>query len=186
MKSKVISVLSLSITLILVSLILVSCMYDGSPTQNTSDLETLRLSKPNKPHPNKPKLNSEWITFSGNLTGSQEVGGCCPNAGPYPEYTMTLSDEFSEEFRGEHTGNIFLNSFGRNMPWAYKVQFWWEEEGEGEYFIEIRGGEVHKDKRTKILTVTFTQEDTCWTWDPSGNETIIHIDFTLIKDPQRR
>ena len=176
MKSKVISVLILSITLILVSLILVSGMYDDLSTQDTSDLETLRLSKP------KPK--SEWITFSGDLNGSQEVVGCCPNAGPYPEYNMTLSDNFPPEFRGEHTGNIFLNSFGRNMPWAYKVQFWWG--GENEYFIEIRGGEVHEEKRTKILTVTFTQEDTCWTWDPSGVEIIIFIEFTLIIDPQGR
>ena len=176
MKFKVISVLILSITLILVSLILVSCMYDGSSTQNTSDLETPKSSKP------KPK--SEWITFSGELEGSQEVGGCCPNAGPYPEYTMILSDNFPSEFRGEHTGNIFLNRFGRQMPWAYKVQFWWG--GENEYFIEIRGGEVHEDKRTKILTVTFTQEDTCWTWDPSGVEIIIFIEFTLTRDPQVR
>ena len=167
MKSKGISVLFLSITLILVSLIFVS---------------SFGLSKP-KPKPN-PKPNPEWITFSGDLNGSQEVVGCCGNAGPFPEYNMTLSDNFPEDFRGKHTGNIFLNGFGRQMPWAYKVQFWWG--GENEYFIEIRGGEVHKDKRTKILTVTFTQEDTCWTWDPSGNETIIHIDFTLIKDPQRR
>jgi len=185
MKSKTISVLILSITLILVSFILVSCKYDGSPTQNTSDLETLRLSKPNKPNPNKPKLNSENITFTGDLVGSQIVVGCCPNAGPYPEYTMTLSDEFPEGFPGTHTGNIFMNSFGRQLEWAYKVQFWWEEEGEGEYFIEIRGGEVHKDKRTKILIVTFTKEDTCWTWGPSGEE-IINIEFTLIREPQGR
>jgi len=164
MKSKVISVSILSIALILVSLIFVS---------------SFGLSKPN------PKPNPERITFSGDLYGDQEVEGCCGNAGPFPEYTMTLSDNFPEEFQGTHIGNIFLNSFGRKMPWAYKVQFWWGGEN-NEYFIEIRGGEVHKDKRTKILTVTFTQEDTCWTWDPSGDEIIIFIEFTLIKDPQRR
>ncbi|MCK4383515.1 MAG: hypothetical protein KAW66_09505 [Candidatus Lokiarchaeota archaeon] len=161
MKSKNILVPILSITLILVGLILVS---------------SFGLSR--------PKQNSEWITFSGDLAGSQEVVGCCPNAGPFPIYTMTLSDNFPEEFRGEHTGHIFLNRFGRNMPWAYKVQFWWG--GENEYFIEIRGGEVHLEKRTKIITVTFTQEDTCWIWDPVGVEIIIFIEFTLIRDPQGR
>lgn len=131
----------------------------------------------------KPKPNPELITFEGDLTGSQEVLGCCPNAGPYPEYIMTLSNNFPEEFRGTHAGNLFLNRFGRKMPWAYKVQFWWG--GENEYFIEIRGGVVHEDKRTKILTVVFTKEDTCWTWDPNDVEEIIFIEFTLIRDPPK-
>ena len=68
------------------------------------------------------------------------------------------------------------------MPWVYKVQFWWG--GKNEYFIEIKGGEVHEDKRTKILTVTFTKEDTCGTWDPNDVEEIIFNEFTLIRKPQ--
>ena len=163
MKSKVISVSILSIALILVSLIFVS---------------SFGLSKP------KPKPNPERITFSGDLYGDQEVEGCCGNAGPFPEYTMTLSDNFPEDFRGTHTGNIFLNSFGRKMPWDYKVQFWWTED-DTEYFIEIRGGEAHKDKKTKILTVTFDTK----TWELwIGYELIdpVTVIFTLIKDPQRR
>ena len=170
MKSKVISVPILSITLILVSLILVS---------------SFGLSKP-KPNP-KPEQNSEWITFSGDLYGDQEVEGCCGNAGPWPEYTMTLSDSFPEGFQGTHTGNMFLNRFGRNMEWAYKVQFWWGEGGDGcfyDYFIEIRGGEVHKDKKTKILNVTFDNVLTFELWigcyeliDP------VEVSFTLTRDP---
>ncbi len=167
MKSKGISVLFLSITLILVSIISVS---------------SFGLSKP-KPKP-KPKPNPEWITFSGDLNGSQEVVGCCGNAGPFPEYTMTLSNKFPEEFRGTHTGNIFMNRFGRQMPWAYKVQFWWTE-GDTEYFIEIRGGEVHKDKKTKILTVTFDME-TCKIWINDVLPEPVTVTFTLKKDPQRR
>ena len=161
MKSKGISVLFLSITLILVSLIFVT---------------SFGLSK--------PKPNPELITFTGDLYGDQEVGGCCPNAGPFPEYNMTLSDNFPEEFQGTHTGNIFLNSFGRKMPWAYKVQFWWTE-GDTEYFIEIRGGEVHKDKKTKILTVTFDME-TCKIWINDVLPEPVTVTFTLKKDPQRR
>ena len=172
MKYAVISVLMLSM-----SLIFVSCENESQLTQNSSDIETQILDK-------KP-IRSDQITFTGDLVGDEEVFGCCPNAGPSPEYTMdVVSDKFPVEFQGEHTGNIFLNGFGRNLPWAYKVQFWWG--GEEEYFIEIRGGTVHKDKRTKILTVTFTQEDTCWTWDPNGVERIIFIDFTLIRAPLRK
>ena len=182
MKSKNISVLVLSITLILVSFILVSCKYDGSPTQNISELETLRLSKPKTPN-----LNSENITFTGDLVGSQEVEGCCPNAGPNPVYTMTLSDKFPEGFLGTHTGNIFMNSFGRNMEWDYKVQFWWGEGGDGydyEYFIEIKGGVAHKDKKTKILTVTFI-DIPCKIWfkDVLLPESPVYVTFNLTRDP---
>ena len=45
--------------------------------------------KPEKPD----NTQTEWITFTGDLMGSQEVEGCCPNAGPFPEYTMALSFE---------------------------------------------------------------------------------------------
>ena len=133
MKSKRILVLILSIALFLsVTMILVS----------------FGLSK--------REPNFEWITFTGDLEGSQEVEGCCGNAGPFPEYTMTLSDKFLEEFQGTHTGHIFISGFGRRMPWDYKVQFsWTETEGGPDYFIEFRGGVVHKDRKTKILTVTF-------------------------------
>jgi len=182
MKSKVISVLVLSTTLILVSFILVSCNYDGSPTQNTLDLETLRLSK--------RKIHSENITFEGDLEGSQIVGGCCPNAGPNPEYTMTLSGEFQLVFElGTYHGHIFMNSFGRNMLWDYKVQFWWGEGGDGyfyEYFIEIRGGEAHKDKKTKILTVTFIDVPCYEIWkrgDLLTEELEVIVNFNLTRYP---
>jgi len=144
MKSKNISVIVLSITLILVSLILVT---------------SFGLSR--------PKQNSEWITFSGDLAGSQEVIGCCPNAGPNPEYTMTLSElVFPEEMTGEeHHGHLFMNVFidlsehGRGKRKAmYMVKFWWGEGGDDyfyEYFIEIRGGDIESNKKTKSLTVTF-------------------------------
>ena len=177
MKSIVFSVLMFSMTLLFVS-----CENEGQPTQNTSDMEKQLLSK--KPKPDQKPIRSDQITFTGDLIGDEEVFGCCPNRGPFPEYTMTMSDNFPEDFRGEHPdGNIFLNGFGRHLPWAYKVQFWWG--GEEEYFIEIRGGTVTKDKKSRILTATFTQEDTCWTWDPNGVEKIIFIDFTLIRDPLR-
>lgn len=159
MKSKGISVLILSIALILsITLIFVS----------------FGLSK--------REPNFEWIAFSGDLKGSQEVEGCCGNAGPWPEYNMTLSDEFQEEFQGTHTGNIFMNGFGRKMDWAYKFQFWWTE-GDTEYFIEIRGGEIHKDKKTKILTVYFFLTETYEIWINETLQAPVIVTFTLTRDP---
>ena len=134
----------------------------------------------------KREPNLEWITFSEDLYGDQEVGGCCGNAGPFPEYTMTLSDTFPEEFRGEHTGQIFISGFGRKMPWAYKVQFWWTEtEGdtETECFIEFRGGVVHKDRKTKILTATFENVESCEIWIGWDLQEPVTVTFTLTRDP---
>jgi len=163
MKSKGISVLILSIALIL---------------SVTLSLASYGLSK-------KPNwLDNELIIFSGDLEGSQIVEGCCPNAGPNPKYTMTLSGEFPKGFPGTHTGYIFLNSFGRNLPWDYKVQFWWFE-GDTEYFIEIRGGEAHKDKKTKILTVTFDMEETYEIWIDDELKESVTVTFVLTRDPQK-
>jgi hypothetical protein len=174
MKSVVISVLMFSL-----AFIFVNCENEGQLTESASDVETQILDK--KPHDGDLIIFQENNNLIGDLEGNQIVMGCCPNAGPSPEYTMTMSDNFPVEFRGEHTGYVYMNGFGRHLPWAYKVQFWWG--GEEEYFIEIRGGTVTKDKKSRILTARFTQEDTCWTWDPNGVERIIFIDFTLIRDP---
>jgi hypothetical protein len=129
----------------------------------------------------KREPNLERITFSGHLYGDQEVEGCCGNAGPFPEYTMTLSGEFPPTMLGKHEGKIFMNSFGRNMPWAYKVQFWWTE-SDTEYFIEIRGGEKNQDKKTKILTVVFTGEE-CNIWIDDVPQLPVTVTFTLTRDP---
>jgi hypothetical protein len=160
------------------ALIFVSCEIENQPTQTTSDSETQSLSKKG----GKPK--AELITFDGNLTGSQEVVGCCPNAGPFPEYTMTLSDKFPVGFRGEHAGNIFMNAFGRKLPWDYKVQFWWGGEPGNNYFIEINGGVLQRDKRTKITTVTFTNEQMT-IWYPDNTSDFVDVSFTIRRVPIR-
>ena len=90
------------------AVVFISCQNEDQPTQKTSDEEWQLLSKKPKPGHN-PDL--EWIEFAGDLEGGQVVEGCCPNAGPSPDYTMTLSDNFPADFRGTYTGNIFLNSF---------------------------------------------------------------------------
>ncbi|MFW9938683.1 MAG: hypothetical protein ACFFD5_13630 [Candidatus Thorarchaeota archaeon] len=159
MKSKTISVVILSITLFF-SIILI--------------LVSSGLSKRN--------INTEWITFSGDLYGEQEVVGCCGNAGPNPEYTLTLSEEaFPDDMTREpHTGLIFMNRFGRNMPWAYMVQFSWTDSGK-EYYIEIRGGVIHQDKKTKILTVDF--DDPCEIQIDGNPYLTVPVIFTLTRDP---
>ena len=114
MKSIVISVLMFSMTLVFVS-----CEYESQPTQNTSDSETQSLSKKGG------KLKPELIIFKeGDLEGNQTVFGCCPNAGPWPTYTMTLSGPLPD---GTYDGHIFMNSTGRQSPGDYIVQFWWGE-----------------------------------------------------------
>jgi hypothetical protein len=145
MRFKTISVLMISMTLILVS-----CQHDGSPTQNTSDSETQSLSK----KPPKPPMEGTWITFTGELQGHQEVFGCCPNAGPFPEYEMTLSVE--ELPAGTFDGNIFMNYYGAGRNKSYIVQFWWTEPSTKKTWIEVRGGVIEEDRKNKITTVTFT------------------------------
>ncbi len=168
MKSIVFSVLMFSMTLLFVG-----CENEGQPTQNTSDMEKQLLSKKSKPNKN-PK--SELITFEGDLTGdpvTQRVEGCCPNAGPFPKYTMTLSRVFGN-ISETYNGNIFMNTFGTGKNKEYIVQFWWDE-----MFLEVRGGVIDNDKKNKILTVTFTNAqcvidgDTVW------------VNFTLTREPIR-
>jgi hypothetical protein len=161
MKSKGISVLILSIALILsVTLILVS-----------SGLA-------------KPKPKSELITFLGDLEGSQEVVGCFPNAGPFPEYTMTLSEEtFETAIPKEMTekpldGIIFMNFFGAGKNKFYLVQFEWTELDK--YFIEILGGVIERDRKAKIVTVTFVDVP-CDIWIINVLTTTVPVTFTLTR-----
>ncbi len=173
MKAKVISFLALSM-----ALILVSCEYESPPTQNTPGVETQILDK--KPH------DGDLIIFKeGDLAGNDTVMGCCPNAGPSPEYTMTLSGPFPAGISGRALdGNIFMNFTGRQSPGDYIVQFWWSENVIDTTFIEIRGGVAHKDKRTKILTVTF-EDAQCEIWINHVYIETVWVGFTLIRDPLR-
>jgi hypothetical protein len=115
------------------------------------------------------------------LEGSQTVEGCCPNAGPFPAYNeLTLSGSLPG---GTYDGNIFMNGFGRRAEWDYKFQFWWGEEPDNCYFIEIRGGESNYDKRTKILTVTFADE-AMTIIHPAGDSTYVNVSFILTRAPQ--
>lgn len=164
MKSKVIAVLILAM-----ALFFVGCEYEGQPTQTASGMDTESLSK----KPEKP----ERITFTGDLSGQEDILGCCPNAGPFPEYTMTLSATF-EELSGIHEGNIFMNKVGKGKNKSYMVQFWWTEIDD--YFIEIRGGVFQEDKKSKALTATFTDAP-CEIWINDVFTSTVSVNFTLTR-----
>jgi hypothetical protein len=166
------------LTLFTLSLVLVAC--DTQPVSvDTVDVQFGKAEKPGKPP--KP-VSAELITFTGDLEGSHEVAGCCPNAGPFPAYMMTLnSPPFPDEISGEQDGNIFMNSLGRKVPGDYIVQFWWGAEPDN-YFIEIRGGEKDYDNKTKVLTVTFTEEDMT-VIHADDDPTEVNVTFTLTREP---
>ena len=93
---------------------------------------------------------------------------------------MTLSGLFPPEMSGrEISGNIFMNRFGRNLPWAYMVQFWWTENNTVT-FLEVRGGVVQKDKKNKVTTVTFTNEQ-CKIWINDVITEKVLVDFILTR-----
>jgi hypothetical protein len=128
--------------------------------------------------PDKPgKSNTEWIAFEGDLVGGQAVVGCCPNAGPWPEYTMTLLFGAGDFLPGTYDGQLFINYYGAGRNQKYKVQFWNNDIG---LFIEIIGGVIELDRKNNLLTVTFTEEMcvNLFTGDP-----IAVVNFTLVRRP---
>jgi hypothetical protein len=101
---------------------------------------------------------------------------------------MTL--DTGGELDGTHEGYLFINSFGTGPTQQYKVQFWrWdvdtETPGTGDYFFEIVGGDIGRDKKLKVLTVTFMEEPaTGWIYDdvaPTIQVDIQDVSFVLIR-----
>jgi hypothetical protein len=131
----------------------------------------LEAKKPDKP----VQTPSEWIYFEGDLAGGEEVEGCCPNAGPFPEYTMTLDFPGDHPLDGTHDGYLFINNFGVGRDHGYIVQFWNDDIG-----IEIIGGVVDNDKKNKILTVTFTNQ---MCTDLYTGNNIAAVSFVLVRTP---
>ena len=117
---------------------------------------------PKEPKPPRPSnIAVECITFSGlDLEGHQQVEDCCPNAGPFPLYKMTLPNGFGHHDVGTYDGELFMNSMRVGQNRQYVVQFTGDHiSSEDHISIEIRGGVIEYDKKTKVLTVTFTREN---------------------------
>ena len=136
----------------------------------STDQEVTTQGKPDKPGESKTEL----ITFEGDLAGYQAVDGCCPNAGPFPEYTMTLTKDVGHIPAGTYNGNLFINGWGDRQ---YKVQFWIEG---CDFAFEIRGGVFDFNKWTRVSTVIFTDvlcEDFC------TGQPLAELTFTLVRHP---
>jgi len=128
--------------------------------------------KPDKP--DKPdEAKTEWIAFTGDLSGYQAVEGCCPNDGPFPEYEMTLDQVGGLD--GHYDGRLFMNRYGAGRDQEYKVQFWNDE-----FAIEIIGGVIDDDKKNKVLTVTFTDEARV---DLYTKVFIAPVSFVIVRTP---
>ena len=146
--------------------------------------------KPVKP-PKPEKTKAECIVFTEDLEsveGSTVIEGCCPNAGPFPAYSMTL--DTGSLLDGTHEGQLFINFVGTGPNQQYKVQFWtWDNDtetpGTGDYFFEIQGGEIVNDRRAKVLTVTFSDElGTGWIYHEGNDPTEIPVpgvSFVLVR-----
>jgi hypothetical protein len=138
-------------------------------------------AKPKNPKP--PPTTTEWIAFSQNpnapstdgyLEGAEQVEGCCPNAGPFPPYAMTLQN-MGHIPNGTYDGQLFINFYGVGHNQRYIVQFWNDDVD-----IEIIGGDIDNDRRNKILTVTFTgTNSTCW--DYKNGLPIPNVSFVLVR-----
>ena len=143
----------------------------------STDKEVTTKGKPDKPFkPGKPE--KDWIQFTGDLAtvpGGEVVDGCCPNAGPFPAYTMTLAFWVGDIPPGTPIdGYLFINGYGAGRNHAYKVQFWNDDLY---IFIEIIGGVIDNDRKNKVLTVTFENEECFEYW--TGTTTL--VTFTLVR-----
>ena len=135
------------------------------------------VKPPKEPKPDK--TTTECISFLGpDLVGSQQVEGCCPNAGPFPTYTMELPNGLGSNSPGIYIGQLFINYYGVGRNKKYIVQFGNDDIGMG---MEIIGGDIVYDKKTKVLTVTFTPGNSTCTDHVAG--ITVPVEFTLVRTP---
>jgi hypothetical protein len=147
--------------------------------------------KPPRPGGGKDKTRAECIVFVDNgkdddsdhvyLVGGEDcaIEGCCPNAGPWPLYEMTLNSVWYTDASGAELlldnkaviGHLFMNGYGRNAPYeGWKVQFWTcnyqaRRPVGGDFFFQIRGGtEVPQPKKSKVSVIEFLDADDATLW----------------------
>ena len=145
--------------------------------------------KPDKPpgKPQDPGQTTDLITFDGDLDGNEIVEGCCPNAGPHPPYTMTVTRHLGVEGGpqipvGRYEGFIFMNFFGTPKNQVYYVKFWGSDSENPGLVVAfgIKGGTIYQEKKKDPLRVEFV-EDHLYTLDSEGvlDVYIDAVTFTL-------
>ncbi len=123
--------------------------------------------KPDKPgKPDNPP--GELIVFTGDLEGWAHVEGCCPNAGPNPLYTLTLTKDLVDNSDPPITvyeagtysdGYLFMNGWSYEGQSGYLVQFWHSCGGIlPPLTFEIICGTTVYDRKTRVLRVTCDNE----------------------------
>jgi len=158
---------------------------------------TVTADKPDRPgKPDKP--SGELIVFTGDLQGWAHVEDCCPNAGPYPRYTMVLpsglydAEGYEVYPPGTYDGELFMNNYGIA---EYIIQFHAccthvdsVDLCKGvlpEMKFEIIGGTLMSvgDKKTKGLVVIFENEP--WWKDWNRDIDMGPVSFEMLRIPSR-
>jgi len=151
----------------------------------------VNAGKPDKPpgKPQNPGTPTDLIIFTGDLEGQAIVEGCCPNAGPNPAYTMTVTRDLGFEggprvFAGVYEGFIFMNTFGTRKNRQYYVKFWGSSPGPPgrSIAIGIKGGIfIDHGKKSDVLEVFFDGDLLYTLDDETGvlDEMIGPVFFTL-------
>ncbi len=150
-------------------------------------------------NPGKPgKTKTELIAFTGDLQGWAHVEGCCPNAGPNPLYTLTLTNDLVGDSDPPITvyragtysdGYLFMNGWSFDGESGYLVQFWHSGDGldsalyDAPLTFEIICGTTVYDKTTKILTVTCDKEP--WWKDYNRDIDMGLVSFEILRVPTR-
>lgn len=137
--------------------------------------------------PQNPGTPTDLIIFEGDLDGHAIVEGCCPNAGPNPPYTMTVTrhlgiDGGPQVPAGTYDGFIFMNFFGTRKNQQYYVKFWGASSSSPGLNVAfgIKGGIIYQEKKSDVLFVDF-DGDILYTLDEYGvlAEPIEAVYFTL-------
>lgn len=137
--------------------------------------------------PANPGETTDLIIFDGDLDGHEIVDGCCPNAGPNPQYTMTVTRDLGYDGgpqvpAGTYDGFIFMNFFGTKKNQQYYVKFWGSSASTPGLNVAfgIKGGIIDYDKKSRVLFVDF-DGDVLYTLDEFGvlDEPIEAVYFTL-------
>jgi hypothetical protein len=139
------------------------------------------------------KTTTELIVFTGDLQGWAHVEGCCPNAGPNPLYTLTLTKDLVDDSVPPRTvypadthidGYLFMNGWSFKGRSGYLVQFWhWRGVDGDPLTFEIICGTSDYDRKTRVLRVTCDQEP--WWKDYNREIDMGPVSFEILRVPSR-